>query len=66
MEKVVQKTSDIKNQIQIYGDRNQVFQIVLKANDAIMVNRQYVMYASSGQLDEVPYHEVNSLYPNEK
>ena len=66
MEKVVQKTSDLKNQIQIYGDRNQVFQIVLKANDAIMINRQYVMYASSGQLEEVPYHEVNSLYPHEK
>ena len=65
MEKVLNSTNDNTQSISIYGDNNQVFQIVLKTNDTVMVNSNYIAYTSSPTLEEVPYFEVNSLLPVE-
>lgn len=65
MEKVLNSTNDNTQSISIYGDNNQVFQIVLKTNDTVMVNSNYIAYTSSPTLEEVPYYEVNSLLPVE-
>lgn len=65
MEKLLNSTNDNSQSISIYGDNNQVFQIVLKTNDTVMVNSNYIAYTSSPALEEVPYYEVNSLLPVE-
>ena len=49
--------------LSILGDTNQVLQIVLKPDSSVMINTKYLIYASSPSLEEVPYHEVNSLLP---
>lgn len=63
MEKVLSDSNMNSNVVSIFGDNNQVFQIVLKLNDSIFINSKYLTYASSPSLEEVPYHEVNSLLP---
>ena len=63
MEKVLADSNVNTNVISVFGDNNQVFQIVLKPNDSVFVNTKYLTYASSPSLEEVPYHEVNSLLP---
>ena len=63
MEKVLADSNMNTNVISVFGDNNQVFQIVLKPNDSVFLNTKYLTYASSPSVEEVPYHEVNSLLP---
>ena len=56
-------TSLNETMISILGDTNQVLQVALKPDSSVMINTKYLVYASSPSLEEVPYHEVNSLLP---
>ena len=49
---------DIKNQI---GTESCTIQLVLNRNDKININKRYILYASSENLDEIPYKSTDSL-----
>ena len=49
---------DIKNQI---GTESCTIQLVLNKNDKININKRYVLYASSENLNEIPYKSTDSL-----
>lgn len=55
---------DLSNSISIIGKESQTMQIVLKKNDKININKQYIFYASSDELDEIIYSKVDSLLKN--
>ena len=61
MENVIASSNETT--LSILGDTNQVLQIILKPDSSVMINTKYLVYASSPSLEEVPYHEVNSLLP---
>lgn len=69
MENILNKYT-ICNAINIIGDTKQVLQIPLQLNTAIVINKKYVSYASSFQLEEKPYHEeplnIKSAIPKAK
>lgn len=47
--------------VSIIGKECQTLQIVLKKNEKINVNKKYILYASSDELDEIQYSKVDSL-----
>ena len=52
---------DILNKINIIGNDSQIIHIILKKNEKINVNKSYIAYASSENLDEIIYKNVDSL-----
>lgn len=54
-------TLEVLNIENIIGEENQTMQIILKKNDKIFLNKQYITYSSSDDLDEVVYKSVDSL-----
>ena len=52
---------DLLNKINIIGNDSQIIHIILKKNDKINVNKSYITYASSENLDEIIYKNVDSL-----
>ena len=52
---------DVKNSIKIIGTESQIIHIILKRNEKININKNFVLYASSEDLDEIIYKNVDSL-----
>jgi len=52
---------DISNTINIIGEDSQTIHIILKRNEKININKNYILYASSDNLDEITYKNVGSL-----
>ena len=52
---------EVANTIKIIGTESQVINIVLKKNEKININKNYIIYASSENLDEIVYKNVDSL-----
>ena len=52
---------DVFNTINITGNDSQTIHIILKKNEKINVNKNYILYASSENLDEIVYKNVDSL-----
>ena len=52
---------DLLNKINIIGKDSQIVHIILKKNDKINVNKSYITYASSENLEEIIYKNVDSL-----
>ena len=52
---------EVANTIRIIGTESQTINIVLKKNEKINVNKNYILYASSENLDEIVYKNVDSL-----
>ena len=52
---------EVANTIKIIGTDSQTINIVLKKNEKINVNKNYIIYASSENLDEIVYKNVDSL-----
>ena len=53
---------DIFNTINITGSDSQTIHIILKRNEKINVNKNYISYSSSDNLDEIIYSQVDSLF----
>ena len=53
---------DIFNTINITGSDSQTIHIILKRNEKINVNKNYISYSSSDNLDEIIYSKVDSLF----
>jgi hypothetical protein len=53
--------SEALNKIIIIGKESQIVHIILKKNEKINVNKSYITYASSENLDEIIYKNVDSL-----
>lgn len=51
----------INDSMSIIGDINQVLQVVLKRNSAVIANKQYISYCSSFELKETPYHDLKKI-----
>lgn len=49
------------NKIKIIGKESQIVHIILKKNEKINVNKNFITYASSENLDEIIYKNVDSL-----
>ena len=49
------------NKIMIIGKESQIVHIILKKNEKINVNKSFITYASSENLDEISYKNVDSL-----
>ena len=47
--------------IKIIGGESQTIHIILKKNEKININKNYILYASSEDLDEIIYKNVDSL-----
>ena len=52
---------DIANSINIIGNESQTIHVTLKKNEKININKNYILYASSENLDEIIYKNVDSL-----
>ena len=52
---------DVFNTINITGSDSQTIHIILKRNEKINVNKNYISYSSSDNLDEIIYSKVDSL-----
>ena len=52
---------EVGNTIKIIGTESQIINIVLKKNEKININKNYIIYASSENLDEIVYKNVDSL-----
>jgi uncharacterized protein (AIM24 family) len=52
---------DYLNKIVLIGKESQIVHIILKKNDKINVNKNFITYASSENLDEIVYKNVDSL-----
>ena len=52
---------DSLNKIVLIGKESQIVHIILKKNDKINVNKNFITYASSENLDEIVYKNVDSL-----
>lgn len=61
MEALLSNNIERSKSISILGDNHQVFQIILRKNESIIVNSFYICYSSSPLLEEISYDEVNSL-----
>ena len=53
---------DVFNTINITGSDSQTIHIILKRNEKINVNKNYITYSSSDNLDEIIYSKVDSLF----
>ena len=52
---------EISNTIKIIGNDSQTIYIILKKNEKININKNYILYASSEDLNEIIYKNVDSL-----
>ena len=52
---------DLLNKINIIGNDSQILHIILKKNDKININKSFITYASSENLDEIIYKNVDSI-----
>lgn len=52
---------EMTNTIKIIGSESQTIHIILKKNEKININKNYILYASSEDLDEIIYKNVDSL-----
>ena len=52
---------ELANTIKIIGMESQTIHIILKRNEKININKNYILYASSEDLDEIVYKNVDSL-----
>ena len=52
---------EVTNLIKIIGNESQIMHIILKRNEKININKNFVLYASSEDLDEIIYKNVDSL-----
>ena len=52
---------DSLNKIVLIGKESQIMHIILKKNEKINVNKSFITYASSENLDEIAYNNVDSL-----
>ena len=52
---------DVPNSIKIIGSESQTIHIILKKNEKININKNYILYASSEDLEELTYKNVSSL-----
>ena len=52
---------DSINKIVLIGKESQIIPIILKKNEKININKSYITYASSENLDEITYKNVDSL-----
>ena len=52
---------DSLNKITLIGKESQIVHIILKKNEKININKSYISYASSENLDEIIYKNVDSL-----
>ena len=52
---------DSLNKIVLIGKESQIMHIILKKNEKINVNKSFITYASSENLDEIAYKNVDSL-----
>ena len=52
---------DSLNKIVLIGKESQIVHIILKKNDKININKNFITYASSENLDEIVYKNVDSL-----
>ena len=52
---------DSLNKIVLIGKESQIMHIILKKNEKINVNKSFITYASSENLDEISYKNVDSL-----
>ena len=52
---------DLTSTIKIIGIESQTIHIILKKNEKININKNYILYASSEDLDEIIYKNVDSL-----
>ena len=52
---------EISSSINIIGDESQTIHIILKKNEKININKKYVIYASSENIDEIIYKNTDSL-----
>jgi hypothetical protein len=52
---------DLTSSVKIIGTGSQTIHIILKKNEKININKNYILYASSEDLDEIIYKNVDSL-----
>ena len=52
---------ELTNSVKIIGTESQTIHIILKKNEKININKNYILYASSEELDEIIYKNVDSL-----
>ena len=52
---------EMNSTIKIIGGESQTIHIILKKNEKININKNYILYASSEDLDEIIYKNVDSL-----
>ena len=52
---------EMANTIKIIGTDSQTLHIILKRNEKININKNYILYASSEDLNEITYKNVDSL-----
>ena len=52
---------ELANTIKIIGTESQTIHIILKRNEKININKNHILYASSEELDEIIYKNVDSL-----
>ena len=52
---------EMSNAIKIIGTESQTIHIILKRNEKININKNYILYASSEDLNEITYKNVDSL-----
>ena len=52
---------EMTSTIKIIGTESQTIHIILKKNEKININKNYILYASSEDLDEIIYKNVDSL-----
>ena len=52
---------ELSNSVKIIGTEAQTIHIILKKNEKININKNYILYASSEDLDEIIYKNVDSL-----
>jgi uncharacterized protein (AIM24 family) len=52
---------EMTSTIKIIGTESQTIHIILKKNEKININKNYILYASSEDLDEIVYKNVDSL-----
>ena len=50
--------------INVIGDGIQSLQVVLKKNESLIINSQYLSYVYSMNLQETQYNKINNLIPN--
>ena len=52
---------DLTSSVKIIGTGSQTIHIILKKNEKININKNYILYSSSEDLDEIIYKNVDSL-----